>query len=563
MGGDHLPCSKSEDELSSLDSEYRDYPSHPSSFYRNCSRTMNEDESISESYELVDEVIHGISSNSVEIEGNLRRRKIAYDEIMRNYDELWARKLGLYQAKCKILSYTPGSWISNAGEKKSSNYVIPKTTVLLLIGPKGSGKSSLINRISRVFEDDKFASERAQVTYNPSIGEGTFFLQEYMIPRGATSFCLFDTRSLSENFADNDKMLRCWMTKGVRHGELVIRDSDSPGLKTSLECKAHQSGTPSSVIRKVNFVIFVVNGYQVLRSMNSEKKEDKRYMEMVSETFSCPYLSFKDDKPVIVVTHGDLLSLGDRIRVRIYLGEKLGVPPAKQIFDIPDNSDLTSELMIVDLIRYSLEHAEKNIPCKDSGDWVDRSTFFVKGVKDKVSGTSLLTLIITAILLGIACIAMPMSRNNHPPVASTIKWPSTEAQNPFKLQDPLITYSSNSDSISTVNHSHKSQGYENVDSQATSIPSIPSESVVVSSEPSTTQAAKSDSALPLKPSAVTSQPSLPSKSAVITSEPTLPSKSSADYLHKRRDSRSPSPKKRHPKSAVEWHKIRHLWLDSD
>lgn len=58
---------------------------------------------------------------------------------------------------------------------------------------------------------------------NPSIGEGTFFLQEYMIPRGATSFCLFDTRSLSENFADNDKMLRCWMTKGVRHGELVIR----------------------------------------------------------------------------------------------------------------------------------------------------------------------------------------------------------------------------------------------------------------------------------------------------------------------------------------------------
>ena len=184
----------------------------------------------------------------------------------------------------------------------------------------------------------------------------------------------------------------------------------------------------------------------------------------------------------------------------------------------------------------------------------------------QVSGTSLLTLIITAILLGIACIAMPTNqvhRNDHPPVASTIKWPSTESQNPFKLQDPLITYSSNSDSISTVNHSHKSQAYENVDSQTTSIPSIPSESVVVSSEPSTTLAAKSESALPLKSSAVTSQPSLPSKSAVITSEPTLPSKSSADYLHKRRDSRSPSPKKRHPESAVKWHKIRHLWLDSD
>ena len=71
-------------------------------WFRNCSRTMNEDELISESYELVDEVIHGISSNSIEMEGNLRRRKIAYDEIMRNYDELWARKHGLYQAKFKI-----------------------------------------------------------------------------------------------------------------------------------------------------------------------------------------------------------------------------------------------------------------------------------------------------------------------------------------------------------------------------------------------------------------------------------------------------------------------------
>jgi len=42
-----------------------------------------------------------------------------------------------------------------------------------------------------------------------------------------------------------------------------------------------------------------------------------------------------DDKPVVAVTHGDFLSLKDRARVRIFLGEKLGVPPAKQIFDIP------------------------------------------------------------------------------------------------------------------------------------------------------------------------------------------------------------------------------------
>lgn len=48
--------------------------------------------------------------------------------------------------------------------------------------------------------------------------------------------------------------------------------------------------------------------------------------------------SVLDDKPVVVVTHGDLLSLTDRARIRTYLGELLGIPPAKQIFDIPGDS---------------------------------------------------------------------------------------------------------------------------------------------------------------------------------------------------------------------------------
>lgn len=64
----------------------------------------------------------------------------------------------------KFHSYTPGAWIEKAGGMKLSDYDVPKTTSLLLIGPKGSGKSSLVNIISRVFENDKFASERAQVT---------------------------------------------------------------------------------------------------------------------------------------------------------------------------------------------------------------------------------------------------------------------------------------------------------------------------------------------------------------------------------------------------------------
>lgn len=50
---------------------------------------------------------------------------------------------------------------------------------------------------------------------------------------------------------------------------------------------------------------------------------------------TCYFCFISDDKPAIVVTHGDLMPLSDRVRVCAYLGELLGVPPTGQIFDIP------------------------------------------------------------------------------------------------------------------------------------------------------------------------------------------------------------------------------------
>lgn len=58
---------------------------------------------------------------------------------------------------------------------------------------------------------------------NSSAGDGTFFVQQYMIPKGLGSFCLFDTRGLSSEPSEDAKMLKRWMTEGVRLGELVLR----------------------------------------------------------------------------------------------------------------------------------------------------------------------------------------------------------------------------------------------------------------------------------------------------------------------------------------------------
>lgn len=62
--------------------------------------------------------------------------------------------------------YKPGCWIEGVGDTKGGDYLLPDTTTLLLVGPRGAGKSTLVNRITRVFDkdDDPFAPERAQVS---------------------------------------------------------------------------------------------------------------------------------------------------------------------------------------------------------------------------------------------------------------------------------------------------------------------------------------------------------------------------------------------------------------
>ncbi|QCE11464.1 P-loop containing nucleoside triphosphate hydrolase [Vigna unguiculata] len=314
-----------------------------------------------------------INSEIDEERTNLSRVNLEVTEKIKpsNYlqcscDELKIRQRDLKREKQKILRYKPGAWIEKVGGLETSDHDVPKTTCLLMVGPSGSGKSSLINRISKVLEDDKLAPARAQESYNSFTENGTYFLQEYMMPRSSNSICLYDTRSLSYNLDkdENIRMLKGWMTKGVRHGELVVRKTDDERLRTILESKAHNKGYFSSETRKVNFVIYVVNGLLVLKAMKNAGALETQYVETIVSTFNCPFLSFKDDKPVLVFTHGDLLSHTERAHVRGHLGRVLGIPPTKQIFDIPDCDCPATASAIVGMLRYSLAHADRSFPQK-------------------------------------------------------------------------------------------------------------------------------------------------------------------------------------------------------
>ncbi|KAJ8559392.1 hypothetical protein K7X08_003450 [Anisodus acutangulus] len=372
------------------------------------------------------------ASSNVMDEVNKKRIRNVYMDVLKSYDEVQFNKDHLEEAKSKILRYTPGSWIEEVGCMKVSDYDIPKKMTLLLIGPRGSGKSSLVNKISRVFDDDPFTPERAQVSYS-SNEEGTYFLQEYAIPRGSSYFCLYDTRGLSDDLSENKKMVTRWMKKGVRHGKLVTRGSDDAHLKF----KARRNRYCAIETNVVNFVIFVVNAVQILQWMDSDDETKRQQTQSIATTFNNPLLSFKDEKPVVVLTHGDLLSLSDCMRIRMYLGQLLGIHPKKQIFDIPESDDLGTRLTILNMLRYCLEHADKNLPFKKELPY--RNPVSSKGALKRMLVSSLLLYAVLAILFGMGM----MFRN------------SLQAK------------------VASVPNLHVSQSHGDIDWNATTVDSVP------------------------------------------------------------------------------------------
>ncbi|MCD7452283.1 hypothetical protein HAX54_016115 [Datura stramonium] len=338
------------------------------------------------------------ASSNIMDEVNKKRIRNVYMDVLKSYDEPHLHKDYLKEAKYKILRYTPGASIEEVGGMKASDYNIPQKMTLLLIGLRGSGKSSLVNKISRVFDDDPFTPERAQVSYS-SDGDGTNFLHEYTIPRGSSSLCLYDTRGLSDDLSENKKIVKRWMTKGVRHGKLITRDSDDAHLKS----KARRNRYCAIESNVVNCVIFVVSAVQILQSMDSDDETKRQQTQAVATTFNDPLLSFKDQKPVVVLTHGDLLSLLDRTRIRMYLGQLLGIHPKKQIFDIPESDDLGTRLTILNMLSNCLEHADKNLPFKK--DLPSRGPYSSK-ITMQMLVLPLLAYAVVAILLGMGMMFM-------------------------------------------------------------------------------------------------------------------------------------------------------------
>jgi len=274
----------------------------------------------------------------------------------------------------------------------------------------GAGKSTLVNNLIRVLNRKTNDFDRAQVCGDA--GEnGTYFLNEYALCEKSNNICVFDSRGISE--VATQEALTCledWMVHGVRHNQMVTRDCDSDKVKQAVENKGRHGHHKLSKRRSVNFVIFVVNALSVHKMYLTPQDGDHTPRDNLRRLFKFPFLSFNDARPVVVMTHGDLLkSDNDRLETRIYLGEQLGVPAVDYIFEysahtgrfVEEGDDCpVNDLILLEMVEFALQRADRNLPRKFSTyvavkEWVEK----VVRSCSNLNGKAALGIVVLALLV--------------------------------------------------------------------------------------------------------------------------------------------------------------------
>lgn len=318
------------------------------------------------------------SEANVSTEGDLTETENAEHEELKQLLHLKrqslvnrARSDKFEELRKKICTYVPGKDLRPAGGKILEEYDIPEITTLLLVGPMGVGKSTLVNNMIRVLNQKTEGFDFAQVLAQQ--GEnGTFLLEEYNVCGESGKVAVFDSRGLpSIDTNEGRAIIQSWMVNGVRHGQKVVRLSDSSGEKENLEARARLAHHTLAKKRTVNFVVLVVSAVSLHQMI---KRGDEMAIRNLKRLCTSPYLSVKDDRPVLVMTHGDRLTSDDRIETQIFLGKVLGVSPLDYVFDIAgytrrtvedkDDIDVTEDMALLEMLEFALYRADRNLQYK-------------------------------------------------------------------------------------------------------------------------------------------------------------------------------------------------------
>lgn len=238
---------------------------------------------------------------------------------------------GLNELRHKLQIYTCGDfWVPTGGIKKE-DMDIPPINTILLVGFSGSGKSALVNLMYSVL--GRCGLIPFAQTSGGSSKSATIFMEEHNVLRSLRSgFCVFDSRGLDYERVDQSLgEVSGWLTDGVHHNQPCLRPGDDVLCQVDdLEVPLLRSSS-KFLTRRVDCVMVVANLAEIYRAF---KGGDLNPLEATRELFYCAALKKCNENPILILTHGDMLSTEERIEGRLKICEVLRVSETTGVYDI-------------------------------------------------------------------------------------------------------------------------------------------------------------------------------------------------------------------------------------
>ncbi|KAL1806721.1 hypothetical protein ACET3Z_029789 [Daucus carota] len=284
---------------------------------------------------------------------------------------------GLDDLRHKLITYRSGDFWLPVGGIKKEDMDIPPIISILLVGLPGSGKSSLVNLMYSVLGRSGLVPF-AQ-TSSDSSSYTTMFMEEHNVLRSMRSgFCVYDTRGLDEDYLSNGlEEVSRWMTEGVQHNQLCYRPGDGTHGSTINLPLGSLVSSARFARRRVNCVLVVANLAETYKAF---KCGDLAPVQAIREIFHFPSIRKSNENPILILTHGDMLSTEDRINGRLKICEYLGVSETMGAYDIacltehgilPEDSDpVTSYALTEAVYRALLQSDRSHLPKKKIKDWM-------------------------------------------------------------------------------------------------------------------------------------------------------------------------------------------------
>lgn len=241
-------------------------------------------------------------------------------------------------------------------------------------------------------------------------------LKEHNVVRSLRSgFCVYDSRGFDYNDIGDDSVreeLSCWMNYGIHQNQRCLRSGDPDNIPhhnvagddmhDEFHTMSEYNWSSKFVRRTVNCVMLVANMaeiYKAFKAGDSNLIEATRQLFCSSAFRNCGKLislvirgngnliyrsmmvlhNADDEKPILILTHGDMLSTEERIEGRLKICESVGVSETTGVYDIvclteygflAEESDPVSAYALTEAVYRALLISDRtHLPKKTHKDW--------------------------------------------------------------------------------------------------------------------------------------------------------------------------------------------------